>query len=150
MMTGPPPLPWDYPRTREAGNRTAPRRRTPPTRLRHRRWRQRRHFGRHRGLEGRFGLGGVGVLRQFDRVELRLVGAIALIVSLLVTVAYHLGYPEYRAAGGVAGPSIGNGVISLGYLLTNNPIAAVFSHIAMHIAGVLHGPSTVMQLPPHY
>ena len=79
-----------------------------------------------------------------------LVGAIALIVSLLVTVAYHLGYPEYRAAGGVRGPSIGNGVISLGYLLTNNPIAAVFSHIAMHIAGVLHGPTTVMQLPPHY
>ena len=71
-----------------------------------------------------------------------LVGAIALIASLLVTVAYHLGYPEYRAAGGVMGPSIGNGVMSLGYILTNNPIAAVFSHIAMHIAGVLQGPAT--------
>ena len=40
--------------------------------------------------------------------------------------------------------------MSLGYILTNNPIAAVFSHIAMHIAGVLQGPATVMQLPPHY
>jgi hypothetical protein len=79
-----------------------------------------------------------------------LVGAIALIASLLVTVAYHLGYPEYRVAGGVMGPSIGNGVMSLGYILTNNPISAVFSHIAMHIAGVLQGPATVMQLPPHY
>jgi hypothetical protein len=79
-----------------------------------------------------------------------LVGAVALIASLLVTVAYHFGYPEYRASGGVMGPSIGNGVISIGYILTNNPIASVFSHIAMHIAGVLQGPATVMQLPPHY
>ena len=78
------------------------------------------------------------------------VGALALVTSLLVTAAYHLGFPEYRAAGGLMGPTIGNGVMSLGYLLTGNPIAAVFSHIAMHIAGVLHGPATVMQLPPHY
>ena len=78
------------------------------------------------------------------------VGAIALIVSLIVTVIYHLGYPEYRVAGGVAGPSIGNTVMSLGYILANNPIAAVFSHVAMHIAGVLHGPASVIQLPPHY
>jgi len=79
-----------------------------------------------------------------------LVGAIALVASLAVTVAYHLGYPEYRVAGGIMGPSVGNGVMSLGYILTNNPIAAVFSHIAMHVAGVLQGPATVMQLPPHY
>jgi hypothetical protein len=79
-----------------------------------------------------------------------LVGAIALIASLLVTVAYHLGYPEYRASNGIMGPSIGNGVMTFGYILTNNPITAVFSHIAMHIAGVLHGSATVIQLPPHY
>lgn len=79
-----------------------------------------------------------------------LVGAIALIASLLVTVAYHLGYPEYRASNGIMGPSIGNGVMTFGYILTNNPITAVFSHIAMHVAGVLHGSATVIQLPPHY
>jgi hypothetical protein len=79
-----------------------------------------------------------------------LVGAIALIASLFVTVAYHLGYPEYRTTGQVMGPSIGNGVMSFGYILTNNPVTAVFSHIAMHVAGVLHGPASVMQLPPHY
>jgi|APFre7841882724_1041349.scaffolds.fasta_scaffold333985_2 hypothetical protein len=38
--------------------------------------------------------------------------------------------------------------MTLGYVLANNPIAAIFSHIAMHIAGVLHGPATVMHLPP--
>jgi hypothetical protein len=48
------------------------------------------------------------------------------------------------------GPSIGNGVMSIGYILTNNPITAVFSHIAMHIAGSSRVPATVIQLPPHY
>ncbi len=78
------------------------------------------------------------------------VGVIAFIASLLITVFYHLGYLEYRVQGGVFGPTIGNGVMTLGYLLTNNPITAIFSHMAMHIAGVLHGPATVQQLPPHY
>src|SRR5512133_433461 len=40
-----------------------------------------------------------------------LVGLIALLASLLVTIAYHLGYPEYHTPSGVIGPSIGNGVM---------------------------------------
>ena len=78
-----------------------------------------------------------------------LAGVIAMLASLLVTVAYHFGYPEYRG-GGMRGPVIGNTTMTLGYLLTNNPLAAILSHIAMHIAAVLHGPATVTQLPPHY
>jgi len=78
-----------------------------------------------------------------------LVGMIAVLASLFVTVAYHLGYPEYRGAG-MFGPVFGNTVMTLGYLLTNNPLAAVFSHIAMHMASVLHGAASVTQLPPHY
>jgi hypothetical protein len=79
-----------------------------------------------------------------------LVGVIALLLSLFVSVSYHLGFQEYRKPGGIAGPMIGNGVMSLGFLLTNNPLTAILSHIAMHVAGVLHGPASVMQLPPHY
>jgi hypothetical protein len=79
-----------------------------------------------------------------------LVGGLAIVLSLFVTVCYHLGFAEYRQPGGIAGPTIGNGVMSLGYLLTNNPLTAIFSHMAMHITGVLHGPASVMQLPPHY
>jgi hypothetical protein len=78
------------------------------------------------------------------------VGFIAFIASLFVTICYHLGYPEYRVPKGVVGPTVGNGIMTVGYLLTNNPITAIFSHMAMHIAGVLHGPASVMQLPPHY
>lgn len=77
------------------------------------------------------------------------VGAIALVASLFVTLAYHLGYPEYRGPQ-VRAPLFGNGMMSLGYLLTTNPIAAVGSHIAMHMAAVMHGPATAAQLPPHY
>lgn len=77
------------------------------------------------------------------------VGVIAVLASLLVTVAYHLGYPEYQGTG-IFGPVIGNTTMTLGYLLTNNPLAAVLSHIAMHVAGVLRGPASVTQLPPHY
>lgn len=78
-----------------------------------------------------------------------LVGVLAVLASVLVTAAYHLGYPEYRGAG-LFGPVIGNTAMTLGYLLTNNPLAAIVSHIAMHIAAVLHGPASVIQLPPHY
>ena len=48
--------------------------------------------------------------------------------------------------------SLGSGVIvsDKGYVLTNNPVAAIFSHIAMHIAGVLQGPAPVIQLLSHY
>jgi hypothetical protein len=40
--------------------------------------------------------------------------------------------------------------MSLGYLLTNNPITSVGSHTAMHITAVLHGTTTAIQMPPHY
>jgi hypothetical protein len=75
-------------------------------------------------------------------------GISAILASLWVTAAYHFGYPEFRNPQ-LAKPVFGNGVMSLGYLLTGNPIAALFSHIAMHIAAVLHGPDTAAQLPPH-
>lgn len=78
-----------------------------------------------------------------------LVALIAVLASLLVTIAYHAGYPEYQGKG-MVGPVIGNTTMTAGYLLTTNPLAALLSHMAMHIAGVLHGPATVVQLPPHY
>ncbi len=78
-----------------------------------------------------------------------LAGLIAIFASFLVTAAYHLGYPEYKGKG-LMGPVIGNTTMTLGYLLTTNPLAAMLSHIAMHIAGVFHGPASVTQLPPHY
>ena len=76
-------------------------------------------------------------------------GAISLVASLFVTVIYHLGYPEFRGSK-VIWPVIGNGILSLAFLLTMNPLAAILPHIAMHIAAMIHGRETTGQVPPHY
>lgn len=75
-------------------------------------------------------------------------GVIALAGSALVAAAYHLGFAEFRGAS-VLAPVIGNTIITLGYLLTGSPLAAVVAHVLMHAAAVLHGMDTVAQLPPH-
>jgi hypothetical protein len=77
------------------------------------------------------------------------VGAIALAASAFVAAAYHLGYPEFRGRR-VLWAVFGNIVISLAYLLTTNPLAAILSHAAMHIVAMVHGRETTVQLPPHY
>jgi hypothetical protein len=74
---------------------------------------------------------------------------VAMAASLVVTTLYHVGYVEFRGSE-VTDPLMGNGVISLGYLLTANPITAVIAHIALHIATVLHGIDSAVPLPPHY
>lgn len=76
-------------------------------------------------------------------------GLAALFASLLVTGAYHLGFPEYRGAA-LTQPLIGNTMVTAAYLMTGNPLAAVVSHVLMHGAAVLHGIDTAVQLPPHY
>jgi len=76
-------------------------------------------------------------------------GTVAMLASLFVTTLYHLGYPEFRGKR-VIWPNIGNGVLTLAYLLTMNPLAAILPHIAMHIAAMIHGRETTGQVPPHY
>lgn len=73
----------------------------------------------------------------------------ALAASLAVTAAYHLGYPEFRGPQ-VAGPLIGNAILTAAYLLTRSPLSATLAHVAMHVASVIHGIETTVQLPPHY
>ncbi len=77
------------------------------------------------------------------------VALLGLVASFLTILIYHIGYPECRSPvvfeiGG------GQSLVTAIYLLANNPFSAIVSHMTMHIAAVLHGPATVMQLPPHY
>jgi hypothetical protein len=74
---------------------------------------------------------------------------LGLFASFFATTAYHLGYPEFRGKK-VIWPNVGNGVLSLAYLLTMNPLAAILPHITMHIVAMMHGPKTTGQVPPHY
>lgn len=76
-------------------------------------------------------------------------GVLALVASLVVIAAYHLGFPEFQSVA-VLLPIFGVGVMSVAYLLSRNPLAPVLSHIAMHTAAVLFGLYTAVQLPPHY
>lgn len=76
-------------------------------------------------------------------------GFLALLASLLVTLLYHLGYPEFRNRK-VALVLLGNTLITLAFLVSGNPLGAVVSHVAMHVAAVFQGPETMIQLPPHY
>jgi hypothetical protein len=76
-------------------------------------------------------------------------GAMAVVASMVVTIAYHLGYPEFQGAD-MKDPVIGNSVMSIGYVLTQNPLTAIVSHIVMHIAAVFQGVESTVQLPPHY
>jgi hypothetical protein len=74
---------------------------------------------------------------------------IGLFASLLVTLAYHLGYFEFRNKS-VGLVLVGNTLITLAFLLSGNPFGSIISHTAMHVAAVLQGPETTIQLPPHY
>jgi len=77
------------------------------------------------------------------------VSFLALFASLLVTLSYHLGYPEFRNKS-VSMVLLGNSLITLAFLLSGNPFGSLISHTAMHLAAVLQGPETTIQLPPHY
>jgi hypothetical protein len=77
------------------------------------------------------------------------IAALGMLGSIYVTAAYHLGYPEFRGPR-VGMAVVGNSIITLAVLLTGNPLAAILSHAMMHVAAVLHGPETTVQLPPHH
>lgn len=84
---------------------------------------------------------------SFPIVLLTAVCAIA--ASLIITLLYHLGYKEFRNKS-ILMVLLGNTIITLTFIISGNPLAAVFSHTAMHIAAVIRGPETTLQLPPHY
>jgi len=78
-----------------------------------------------------------------------LFGVFALAASLVVTLFYHLGYPEFRNKS-VLFVLLGNTIITMTFILSGNPLAAVLTHMVMHVAAVIRGPETTIQLPPHY
>jgi hypothetical protein len=74
---------------------------------------------------------------------------LALIASLLITLVYHLGYSEFRNKS-VWMVLFGNALITLTFIVSANPLGAILSHAAMHVAAVIRGPEQTIQLPPHY
>jgi hypothetical protein len=77
------------------------------------------------------------------------VAVAGLLASLLVTLAYHVGYPEFRNKS-VTRALVGNSVITLAFILSGNPLGSIIGHAVMHVAAVLQGAETTAQLPPHF
>ena len=74
---------------------------------------------------------------------------VGLLASTYVTKAYHVRYPEFRGSE-VGMPILGNYIMTLGYIVTRNPLTAALSHATMHVAAVVQGMEATIQLPPHY
>ena len=93
-------------------------------------------------------VGAMGHARS-SRTELAFRGLLGIAASAVIAGAYHFGYAEFRGLSLLA-PVFGNALLTVSFLLTRSPLAPIGAHIAMHVAGVLHGMETVVQLPPHY
>jgi hypothetical protein len=68
----------------------------------------------------------------------------ALVASAAVIVVHHLGYQEFRGPA-MRSPLVGCMPLSLAYLATASPLAAIGGHIIIHLAMLRRG----IELPPH-
>jgi hypothetical protein len=72
-------------------------------------------------------------------------GTAAMGASLTVIVIHHLGYRGFHSRAALVPVMVGCGLLSLAYLLTASPLAAVGGHILLHTALSLRG----TELPPY-
>ena len=70
-----------------------------------------------------------------------------LLLDLVITGAYHLGYDQFREAG-IGQPEIGNVIISVPMLATANPAGSILTHASMHLAATIYSYETDVFLPP--
>lgn len=70
-------------------------------------------------------------------------GALALAASIVVVVVHHLGYADFRGKK-MRQALIGCAPLSIAYLLTGSPIAAMGAHMVLHFVAMRRG----MELPP--
>jgi hypothetical protein len=72
-------------------------------------------------------------------------GALAIVASVVVIWVHHLGYREFRRTREIVMPIAGCGVLSVAYLVTASPIAAVGGHFLLHTAMQLRD----VPMPPY-
>jgi hypothetical protein len=95
------------------------------------------------------GLVALGLLRGSLTSILRRAAFVlaSLVLVLVITGAYHLGYEQFREAG-VGQPETGNVLISVPMLTTANPAGSILAHASMHVAAVVYSYETSVFLPP--
>jgi formate/nitrite transporter FocA (FNT family) len=74
---------------------------------------------------------------------------LTLVLSMIVTATYHLGYTEFRDQT-IRYPEIGAVMANIPTALTGNPVGAVITHTTMHVSAVIHqrDGGTQHMLPP--
>jgi hypothetical protein len=76
---------------------------------------------------------------------------LVLLLSLVVSTSYHLGYSTYRE-GELSKPLIGTVLADVPAMVTGNPAGAVVAHVTAHTVAVVHqyygGANTNRSLPP--
>ena len=80
--------------------------------------------------------------------RIRMAG-LALLASLIIAAAYHLGFAEFRNASLVQ-PLGATLILTMAYLLSGSPLAPIVGHVILNAAALLHGVGAAGALPPHY
>lgn len=80
--------------------------------------------------------------------RLRMAG-LALLASLIIATAYHLGFAEFRN-GSLVQPLGTTLILSMAYLLSGSPLAPIAGHVILNVAALLHGVGAAGPLPPGY
>jgi hypothetical protein len=95
------------------------------------------------------GLVALGLLKENLTGILRKVAFVlaSLVMVLVITGAYHLGYDQFREAG-VGQPETGNVIISVPMFATANPAGSILTHASMHVAATIYSYETDVFLPP--
>ena len=73
--------------------------------------------------------------------------ALTLPLVIIVTAAYHVGYPQYRDDG-LMRPETGNTLISIPAFATANPVGSIVAHVSQHVAAVTHAYESEIFVPP--
>ena len=87
-------------------------------------------------------------LRERSKRAVAGIGALALVLSVLFTAVYHVGYPDFRGSK-VGRPVMGDVMWSVPTLVTLSPLGTPIAHIATHVTAVVHSYDTDLFLPPH-
>jgi pimeloyl-ACP methyl ester carboxylesterase len=75
-------------------------------------------------------------------------GLLAIVASLTITTAYHLGYPDFRSSK-ITAPTRGAAIWTAPTLLTLNPVGSMLAHVGLHVSAVVHSYNGDTFLPPH-
>ena len=80
--------------------------------------------------------------------RIRMAG-LALLASLVIAAAYHLGFADFRNASLVQ-PLVTTLILTMAYLLSGSPLAPIVGRVMLNAAVLLHGVGAAGPLPPHY